>query len=66
MIGFLCLKEYNRLGMKVYQYHLNYRASRDTNPEWMGVTHTQDIRVTIAMSEILSFHWQQCKKSTEP
>ena len=39
-------QEYNRLGMKVYQYYLNYRASRDTNPEWMGVAHTQDIQVT--------------------
>ena len=45
--------------MKVYQYYLNYRASRDNNPEWMGVAHTQDIQVRTAMSETLSVHLQQ-------
>ena len=45
--------------MKVYQYYLNYRARRDTNPEWMGVAHTQDIQVTTAMSQTLSVGLQR-------
>ena len=42
---FFSFKEYNRLGMKVYKYYLNYRASIDSKPEWMGVAHTQEIQV---------------------
>ena len=51
--------------MKVYQYYLNYRASRDNNPEWMGVAHTQDIQVRTAISETLSVHLQQYTPSAQ-
>ena len=37
--------------MKVYQYYLNYRGTRDPNPEWMGVAHTQDIQASWAQSK---------------